>query len=111
MRERLTQFASVAALVVSVGLSPSARAQQETKREPGDQKSTAHANEMIHGIVAGIAAEGEVFYNHQTNTAVKAEGAFLTVVGSPVHPDAHEKDRAAETTRNERHAGASARAA
>ena len=49
-------------------------------------------NETIHGIVAGITAEGEIFFNHQTNTAVKAEAAFLTVVGSPIRSEAAEKE-------------------
>lgn len=34
-----------------------------------------------------MTAEGEVYFNHQTNTAVKTEGAFLTVVASPTSMD------------------------
>jgi hypothetical protein len=106
MRERLALFASVSALVIAVALSPSARGQQETRRGSGDARSAAHMNETIHGIVAGITAEGEVYFNHQTNTAMKSEAAFLTVVGSPVHPDAAERENRGATTGNERRGGA-----
>ena len=88
MKERLVVCASVFTLVVAIGLSPAVRAQQATRGAAGDEKSSAQMHETIHGIIAGITAEGEVFFDHQTNTAVKAEAAFLTVVGSPVHPGA-----------------------
>ena len=106
MRERLALYASVSALVIAVVLSPSARAQQETRRRAGDERSTGRMNETIHAIVAGITAEGEVYFNHQTNTAMKSEAAFLTVVGSPVHSNATERENRAATSGNERHASA-----
>jgi hypothetical protein len=104
MRERLALYASVSTLVMAVMLSPSVRAQQETRRAAGDQRSGTHMNETIHGIVAGITAEGEVFFNHQTNTAVRAEAAFLTVVGSPIHSEAADKEHRSATSGNERRA-------
>ena len=109
MRERLGLYASLSALVIAVTLSPSARGQQETRRGSGDEKSTAHMNETIHGIVAGITAEGEVYYNHQTNSAMKSEAAFLTVVGSPAHSEVAEKENRAAASGNERHARATGR--
>jgi hypothetical protein len=96
----------VSTLVMAVMLSPSARAQQERRDAAAGGQSAAHTNETIHGIVAGITAEGEVFFNHQTSTAVKAEGAFLTVVGSPIHSEAAGAERRSATADNERRAGA-----
>jgi hypothetical protein len=109
MRERLALYASVATLVMAVSLSPTVRAQQETRGAAGDQKSGAHMNKTLHGVVAGITAEGEVFYNHQTNAAVRAEGAFLTVVGSPIHSEANDKEQRSATAGNERHAAVGGR--
>ena len=75
MRERFARYASVSTLVMAVMLSPFARrqAQQDTRREGGEQQSGTDKGEMIHGVIAGITAEGETFYNYQTNTAVRAE--------------------------------------
>lgn len=105
MRERFVLGASVFALIFAVALSPSARAQEETRRGTGEKQS-AHMQQTIHGVIAGITAEGEVFFNHQTSTATKAEAAFLTVVGSPIHSElaaAHE-NRAATTGGEREHA-------
>jgi phosphatidate phosphatase PAH1 len=110
MRERLARFASVSTLVVAVFLVPCARAQQNTGREAGDQRSNASMNETIRGTVAGVTTEGEVFFNHQTNSAVKAEATFLTVVGSPIHSEARDRDHAAAAVGNEKqHAGSGGR--
>ena len=109
MRERLRLYASVSTLVMAVALSPSARAQQETRRAAGEGNSAAHMNTTIHGTVAGITAEGEIFFNHQTNTAVKAGGAFLTVVGSPIRSETAENERRSGTSGNERRGDAGAR--
>jgi hypothetical protein len=109
MRERLALYASVSTLVVAIMLSPSARAQQERRNAAAGGQSAAQMNETIHGVVAGITAEGEVYFNHQANTAVKAEGAFLTVVGSPIHSEAAGAERRAATAENERRGGSSGR--
>lgn len=104
MRERLGFFASVTTLVVAVMFSPCARAQQETRRAANGEQSAAHMNETIHGMIAGITEEGEIFFNHQTNMAMKAEAAFLTVVGSPVHREAASAERRGTAAGAERHA-------
>jgi len=109
MRERLVLCASVSALVMAVVLSPSAWAQQERRTAASDGNSAAHMNTTIHGTVAGITAEGEIFFNHQTSTAVKAEGAFLTVVGSPIRSETAQNERRSETTGDERRGDAGAR--
>ena len=109
MRERLGLYGSVLTMVMAVTLSPCVQAQQETRRAGGEQKSTTHMSTTIHGTVAAITAEGEVFFNHQTNTAVRAEGAFLTVVGSPVRSESAESERRSDTTGNERRVDAGAR--
>jgi hypothetical protein len=105
MRERLGRFVSVSMMALAVMLSPCARAQQETNRASGDQNSTAPASVTIRGAIAGVTTEGEIFFNHQTNAVVKAEAAFLTVVGSPIHSEARDKDRASAASGNEKHAG------
>jgi hypothetical protein len=102
MYKRFSLCASVF-LVAAIGLSPHARAQQEAAREAEGEKQASHTRQTIHGVVAGITAEGEVFFNHQTSTSTKAEAAFMTVVGSPTHGEAAaEREHRAATTEKER---------
>jgi len=65
MRERLARFAAVSALALTVVMCPSSSAQQDKERSAGDQKLAATMSETIHGIVAGVTAEGEVYFNPQ----------------------------------------------
>jgi len=101
MNARFSLCASVF-LVVAIGLSSYARAQQDSTRGAGGEKRASHM-QTIHGVVAGITDEGEVFFNHQTGTSTKAEAAFMTVVGSPTHGEAvAEREHRAATTERER---------
>ena len=109
MRERLALYTLASTLVVAVTLSPSVSAQQQTTPTAGDRTSTGQGNMTIHGVIAGITAEGETYYNHQTNTGEKAEAAFLTVVGSTVRPSSAENENRSATTGTERNGQAGAR--
>ena len=117
MRERLALYASVSTLVMAVLLSPSVRqdggrrgaikTQMRPAPEANDPQGRQHnatGTETIHGIVAGVTTEGEITFDYRANTAVKSEGAFLTVVGSPMH-SAGERERQDATAREERRPG------
>jgi hypothetical protein len=107
MRYRLAQLAALSTMVLTLGLSPYSRAQQEKQRATGgDQNPTAGQKdrvspetETIRGVIAGVTAEGEVMLNYQNNRAVAAEATFLTVVGSPKKADAAEAIRPAAAAR------------
>ena len=103
MRNRHALLASAATMALAILLSPSNWGQEsrttagrDDKNRSGkqDQKQHSSASETIRGVVAGITAEGEVIFDYTHNRAVAAEGAFLTVVGSPVKS---EKDGAERT--------------
>jgi hypothetical protein len=93
MRERLAGFATVSTLVLALALCPNTWAQQQNRRAATgenqnptagqDRTQNASAMETIRGVIAAITAEGEVMFDYRTNGAVRAEAAFLTVVGSP----------------------------
>ena len=111
MRNRLALAAAASAMILTFALGPNSWAQQENRRETGgrDQNPTANqdknrgstATETIRGVIAGVTAEGEVMFDYRNNRAVAAEGAFLTVVGSPTTPDA-ESTRATAAATEER---------
>jgi hypothetical protein len=80
-------------MFLTLALCPYSRAQQASQRATaaGDQNPTAGqdknqvspATETIRGVIAAITAEGEAMFDYRNNRAVAAEGAFLTIVGSP----------------------------
>jgi hypothetical protein len=98
-------------MILTFALCPSSWAQQENRRETRgrDQNPTANqdknrgstATETIRGVIAGITAEGEAMFDYRNNRAVAAEGAFLTVVGSPATTGA-ESTRATAAVTEER---------
>jgi hypothetical protein len=102
MRERMGLCAAAFAMIMAVGLCPPLRAQQETRRATGDQQSTGAGNEMIRGVVAAVTAEGEVFFNHQTNSLVRTEATFLTIVGSPMHSAARTNENRTNASENDK---------
>jgi hypothetical protein len=118
MRERLALHAAVFTSVLALGLSSVAWAQQPAAggaagnprpgttqaRSGGQNQNQAAAQvETIRGVVAGITLEGEVVLDHRTNAAARAEGAFLTVVGSPEKGDAGDRERRASDSSDARH--------
>jgi hypothetical protein len=92
-------------------LSTIAWAQQQPERAAGGQAQNPAAKgvqpgvagqnrnqatsgeETIRGVISGITAEGEAVLDYRTNVAARAEGAFLTIVGSPSKPEAGNDDR------------------
>jgi hypothetical protein len=110
MRDR---FASTVVFTIALALllSPLCWAQEGTRRPGGQQAQNPTAGagqnqsaaqdrnqapsglETIRGVIAAIAAEGEIMLDYRTNTAVRMDGAYLTIVGSPVKPDAVNRDR------------------
>jgi hypothetical protein len=113
MRQRFAGHAAVFAMALVLSLCPHAWAQQRTRRAAGEQlrnqpagafqknlgaqtrTSGSARNETIRGVIAGITAEGEVILDYRTNAAARTEGAFLTIVGSPVKSEAAEGSRPA----------------
>jgi hypothetical protein len=53
-------------------------------------------------VIAGVTAEGETMFDYRTNRAIRAEAAFLTVVGSPVKTEGAEATRTATGSSEER---------
>jgi hypothetical protein len=111
MRNRLAFVTAVSTVFLALALSPSSRAQQENPRTTGgavqnptagqDKNQASLATETIRGVIAGITAEGEVMFDYRNNRAAAAEGAFLTIVGSPKKADG-EATRAAAAGNDER---------
>jgi hypothetical protein len=111
MRNRLAFVAAVSTIFLTLALSPASRAQQENPQPAGAGAQNAAANqdkiqasvatETIRGVIAGITAEGEAMFDFRNNRAVAAEGAFLTIVGSPRKADG-EATRAAAAATEER---------
>ena len=109
MSERYAPHA-VFTIALALLLSPVCRAQGEPRRRAGEQvqNPTAGAGqnrsaaqdrnqapsgvETIRGVISGITAEGEIMLDYRTNTAARTEGAYLTIVGSPIKSDAGNKD-------------------
>jgi len=112
MRERLELHATVFTMVLTLGLSSAAWAQQpagggagktgresergttqaerggqnqnqQTQSRNQNQNQSTMRTETIRGTIAGITTEGEVILDYRTNQGARAEGAFLTIVGSP----------------------------
>jgi hypothetical protein len=122
MRERLPWFATGFALAVVLAVHPSVWAQQQTRRAAGvqPQNPTAGAiqnegrpqspgqgqaqGETIRGVIGAITAEGETILDYRTNTAVRTQGAFLTIIGSPVKSEADATAGRAAGTGREEHA-------
>jgi hypothetical protein len=111
MRDRLALVGAVGAVLLVLAFSQSSGAQQERRRPAGEQTQNPTAGqernqrtaaaETIRGIVAAVTAEGEAMFDYRSNRAVAAEGAFLTVVGSPIKSEERTRERPA-TTENER---------
>ncbi len=121
MRERLALRVAVFTSVLALGLSSVAWAQQPpaggagaagnpapgaTQAQSGgqNQNQSAPQSETIRGVIAGITTEGEVMLDYRTNAAARAEGAFLTVVGSPENAEAGNREHHASASSDERHA-------
>jgi hypothetical protein len=105
-------------VALALGFVSQARAQQQTRRPAGETPGSAAAGfqvqratqdraksraqssqaEIIRGVVAGITAEGEVMLDYRTNAAARTQGAFLTIVGSPIMSGADERSRGAGET-------------
>ena len=108
MRNRLANLAAVSTIFLTLALSPYLRAQQENPPAAGggqqnaaagqDKNQASLGNETIRGVIAGITAEGEAMFDFRNNRAVAAEGAFLTIVGSPVNADREAARPAAAAT-------------
>jgi hypothetical protein len=118
MRNRHALLASTATMALAILLSPSIWGQEsrtaagqddKNRSERQDQKQHSSASQKIHGIVAGITAEGEVIFDYAHNRAVAAEGAFVTIVGSPAW-SVKERSEHAEKARAEGKEGHSGRA-
>jgi len=119
MSERFTARA-VFTIALALLLSPLCWAQAERRRPAGEQvqNPTADAEqnkraaqdrnqavsgvEMIRGVIAGVTAEGEIMLDYRTNTAARTEGAYLTIVGSPINSDAGNRDRQASGAESEK---------
>ena len=119
MSERFAPHA-VFAIALALLLSPLCRAQGEPRRPAGEQvqdraagagqnrsaaqdrNQAASGVEMIRGVISGITAEGEIMLDYRTNTAARTEGAYLTIVGSPINSDAGNKDRQASGAENQK---------
>jgi hypothetical protein len=102
---------AVFTIALALFLSPLCRAQEEPRRPAGEQvrNPTAGAGqnrsaaqdrnqaapgvETIRGVISGITAEGEIMLDYRTNAAARTEGAYLTIVGSPIKSDAGNRDR------------------
>jgi hypothetical protein len=113
MRERLHRLSLASAVVAVVMFCPKTWAQQNNQPAPGqdgqrvaggqDQARTPAEGETIRGVVAAITAEGEAILDYRTNTAARAEAAFLTIVGSPTEVSAgNTGNRNATATDNDR---------
>jgi hypothetical protein len=98
-------------MFLTFALSPVSRAQQDNPPPAGvgaqnptagqDKNQASVATETIRGVIAGITAEGEAMFDYRNNRAVAAEGAFMTIVGSPKKADG-EATRAAAAGAEER---------
>jgi hypothetical protein len=129
MRKQFAWHATACALALVLALAPRVGAQQQAGRPAGDRDRNQSAgagqregagqagqnrapnsaqNETIRGVIAAITAEGEITLDYRTNTAARTEGAFLTIVGSPVMPGAADSARSAAATDNDQR-GRSAR--
>jgi hypothetical protein len=84
-------------------LNPSARAaQREGAGQAGQNRSQSNAqNETIRGVVAAITAEGEIMLDYRTNAVARTEGAFVTIVGSPVMSWAADSARSSAASDND----------
>ncbi len=127
MRGRFAPHATVLTMSLALVFCPLAWAQQPTGRAAGGgvqnpaaavgQNDGAQQNrnqatagaETIRGVIAGITAEGEVLLDYRTNAAARAEGAFLTIVGSPNNQEASNNDRRNSGSQAEQHASAGRR--
>jgi hypothetical protein len=109
-------------MALALLLGTSAWAQQQTGgavRQRGrnptagagqNRDQTTAQTETIRGVIAAITAEGEVYYDHRSNSATKSEAAFVTVVGSPTGAEAFDRGRRrADAAGTERHFGADRR--
>jgi hypothetical protein len=108
-------------MVLALALCPRAWGQERTGRAAGEQgrnptargaqndgagqnrNQPAAGTETIRGAVAGVTAEGEVMLDYRTNVAARTEGAFLTVVGSPIKSETSAEGRRPATSGSEKH--------
>jgi hypothetical protein len=112
MRDRLAVVAATSTLCLVLAMSPYSRAQQQDQQPAGaanqnptagqDRSAASSAQETIRGVIAGVTAEGETMFDYRTNRAIRAEAAFLTVVGSPVKTEGAEATRTATGSSEER---------
>ncbi|MGP0068885.1 MAG: hypothetical protein ACLQGP_35455 [Isosphaeraceae bacterium] len=111
MRNRHALFAATTTMALAILLSPNiwgqenrAAAGRDDKNQSGkhDEKQSSTKCEKIQGIVAGITAEGEVTFDYAHNRAIAAEGAFLTIVGSPVWSEKERSEHADKARADEK---------
>jgi hypothetical protein len=90
-------IATWVALVLALAIAPAAWAQGDKDKDKARGGSSAHSEaQTIHGVVAGVTAEGETVFDYKANRATTVEAAYLTVVGSPKMMD---KDRSRDNDR------------
>jgi hypothetical protein len=123
MRRQFAWHATACALALVLALSPRVGAQQQSGRPAGDNPSAGAAQregagqtgqnrsqgtaqtETIRGVIAAITAEGEVTLDYRTNTVARTEGAFLTIVGSPVMASATDSGRSSAASDKDQRGG------
>jgi hypothetical protein len=125
MSVRFAPHATVFTMALTLLLSPLCWAQQETQtrspaggqrqnptaRSERDNNATTNRNqatsgvETIRGVISGVTTEGELVLDFRTNAAARTEGAFLTVVGSPMKSEAGTSDRQASGAESEQQHG------
>jgi hypothetical protein len=124
MRKQFAWHAVACALALVLAVSPRAGAQQPAGRATSDKDFNPSAgatqrdragqagqnraqsnpqNETVRGVIAAITAEGEMTLDFRTNTAARTEGAFLTIVGSPVKSWADAVAHPSTTSNSDQH--------
>ncbi len=117
MRNWHISIGTLATMVLTMAFVPIAWSQEgrsasgrEDKNQPGnrDQQKRSSGSLTIRGVVAGITAEGEMFFDYRQNRAIAAEAAYVTVVGSPMKSEKGEAERG-QNARSAQREGQSAR--
>ncbi len=111
MSNRLALPAALATMFLAFTMGPRALAQQQGRPAPGRPGENQNADrernqtagtETIHGIIAGVTAEGEAIYDYAGNRVTMANATFLTVVGSPGKWDSAQSENRATANNSER---------
>jgi hypothetical protein len=86
-------------------LNPSAAAtQREGATQPRQNRAPSNSqSQTIRGVIAAITAEGEMTIDYRTNAVARTEGAFVTIVGSPVESWADAVAHSSAASNNDQH--------